>query len=350
MESTPDPLHPNPDERRESGTEPHPPAGLPPDPLPAVPQGSWDSAQTGETHPGAETDPGPLPRWSPPTWAPRVPWTPLPIPAWGPLPRHSTRHYVLAGGLFLLTVGATMVTWGPLYAAAIMTILLSHEMGHYVQCRRYRVRSTLPLFVPMPIVSPFGTMGAVILMRQLGRNRRELFDIGIAGPLAGMVPALIATVWGLAHSQAVPLAAAQGGLRLGDSLLFSALQKLIHPGLGPDMELLLHPVAYAGWAGFFVTALNLLPIGQLDGGHVIYGIWGRKAVYASWVVLAGLAVVAVFNPQWWVLVGLLVVMGGPRHRPALDETTPVGTRRILLGVLALALFVLCFTPKPFEIH
>ena len=274
----------------------------------------------------------------PPAWTPGPP----------PLPRHSLRHRILAAALFLLTALSTSFTWGPSYGLAVMVILLSHEMGHYLMCRRYRVPSTLPLFIPMPVISPFGTMGAVILMRQAGRTRKELFDIGIAGPLAGLIPSVAAIVWGLYHSQVLPTAAPPGvGMRLGESLLMSALEKAVYPQLPEQAELLLHPVAYAGWAGLFVTALNLLPVGQLDGGHVVYGILGRRSVWVSWAVLAGLAVLAVFHPQWWVLVAVLFLVVGPRHRPALDESVPVDRNRVLLGAFALAVFVLCFTPEPF---
>jgi membrane-associated protease RseP (regulator of RpoE activity) len=266
-----------------------------------------------------------VPRWPAP--APGFPARPYWLEVSPRVHVHSRRHILLAASLFLLTVASTSLTWGLAYSAAIMTILLCHEMGHYIMCRRYRVSSTLPLFVPLPYISPFGTMGAVIFMRQLGENRRVLFDIGIAGPLAGLVPSLVATVWGLAHSQVIPLPPAGfAGIRLGNSLLFSGLQSWLHPGMGPGQDLMLHPVAYAGWAGLFVTALNLLPIGQLDGGHVIYGLFGRRSVYVAWTFLAALAVLAVFNPEWWVLVA------------------------ILLGIFAMAVFVLSFTPRPFLLH
>jgi membrane-associated protease RseP (regulator of RpoE activity) len=298
-------------------------------------------------------DPLPLPQESPPWDQDRS--DRMPPPVWGSVgPRqmpHSLRHYLLAGALFLLTVGATFITWGAAYSGAVMAILLCHEMGHYVMCRRYRVPSTLPLFVPMPVISPFGTMGAVIFMRQLGQNRKVLFDIGIAGPLAGLIPTLIAITWGLAHSQVVTMPPAGfPGIQLGNSILFLAFQKLVHPGLLPSQDLMLHPVAYAGWAGLFVTALNLLPIGQLDGGHVIYGIFGRRSVYVAWAFLTALAMLAVFNPQWWVLVGLLLFVIGPRHRPALDESIPLDRRRIALGIFVMIVFVLAFTPQPFKMH
>lgn len=262
---------------------------------------------------------------------------------------HPPRTAALALLLFLLTIGSTWLTWGAAYAAAIMLILLSHEMGHYLMCRRYGVQCTPPMFLPVP-VTPFGTLGAVILMRQRIRSRRVVFDIGVAGPLAGILPALAAAVWGIAHSRAVPVPAPGADvLQLGDSLFFLGLQTLLRPDLPAGFELMLHPVAYAGWAGLFVTALNLLPVGQLDGGHVLYGLIGRRFRLVSYVILAGLAVLAIWNPSWWLLVALLAFFGRRGHPPSDDEEVPLGARRTALGLLAMAIFVLSFTPRPISI-
>lgn len=282
-------------------------------------------------------------------YGPFASWTPPPPPRLF----HSTREKGLAALLFVLTVASTYLTMGWGYSVAVMSILFCHEMGHYLMCRRYHVRSTLPLFIPMPQISPFGTMGAIIFMRQLRRDRKILFDIGIAGPLAGLVPTMIALLWGLAHSSVALIPPAHSmNIRLGDSLMLLALQKAFYPGLGPHQEVVLHPVAYAGWAGLFVTALNLLPIGQLDGGHVIHGLLGRRSTAVSWFFLACLTVLAIFNPQWWFLVAILLFLIGPRHRAAADgweDSGPLNRGRVLLGILAMAVFVLCFIPRPFEL-
>ena len=259
--------------------------------------------------------------------------------------RISRRELIIAGGLFVLTLGSTYLTGGIAYALALLGILLCHEMGHYLMARRYRVRSTLPIFLPLPFLSPFGTLGAVIKMRQHIRDRRALYDIGIAGPLAGIIPALIATVWGLAHSTVIDKSAMDGTLMLGDSLLSGWIQQAIHPNLGPDQDLLLHPVAFAGWAGLFVTALNLLPIGQLDGGHVAYGLLGRRSVYLGWAMIAALAVLGYYFPGWWFLL-VILLLTRVRHPKTMDERVPLDSRRVALGVFALAFFVVSFIPAP----
>jgi membrane-associated protease RseP (regulator of RpoE activity) len=184
-------------------------------------------------------------------------------------------------------------------------------------------------------------------MRGRVRSRRRVFDIGIAGPLAGMVPALAACIYGISRSTVTPMPP-EGftGLRLGDSLLFRLLQHWTHAPTPEGSDLLLHPVAYAGWAGLFVTSLNLIPIGQLDGGHVVHGLLGRPARYLGWVLLGALGGLAVSRPHWWVLVGLLLLIGFRGHPPTDDDHIPLGRLRLALGILALAIFVLTFTPTP----
>jgi membrane-associated protease RseP (regulator of RpoE activity) len=248
--------------------------------------------------------------------------------------------------LFALTVASTWATGGAAYAASILTILSCHEAGHYVMCRRYRVPASLPIFIPMPL-SPFGTMGAIIRMSGRVSNRRTLYDIGIAGPLAGIGPALAAVAWGLAHSNVVSKVEPAGPyVTLGDSLIFHAAQLVFFPHLLASEDVLLHPVAFAGWAGLFVTALNLLPIGQLDGGHVLYGLFGARSWRLSLVALVCLAGLAVYYPGWWTLVVLLLIFG-VRHPRTLDETSPLGTVRVALGIFALLFFVVSFIPQPF---
>ncbi|MFN8546862.1 MAG: site-2 protease family protein [Candidatus Eisenbacteria bacterium] len=276
-------------------------------------------------------------------WRPEVVWT-------RPAPQPITREqWMRAGMLFALTFASTWLTVNWQYSLAIMTILLCHEMGHYLTCRHYRVSASLPYFVPLPFVSLFGTMGAIIRMRGTIRDRRVLFDIGIAGPLAGLVPALIALVWGLKLSSVVHTQSVPNMIPLGDSLMLRGLEHFFFPGLAESDDVLLHPLAFAGWAGLFVTALNLLPVGQLDGGHVLYGLAGKRSATIATLVLAAMALNAVFYPGWWFWVALLAIFG-VRHPRTLDEHVPIGAWRVALGVFALIVFVLCFVPQPFNLH
>jgi membrane-associated protease RseP (regulator of RpoE activity) len=176
------------------------------------------------------------------------------------------------------------------YTAAIMAILLCHEFGHYIAARIHKVDATLPFFIPLPFISPFGTMGAVIRMRDPIGTRRALLDIGAAGPLAGFAVALPLYAWGVAHSRVIALDGSGDTIQLGNSLLLRALDHLFGPPVPAGMDVLLSPVAFAAWAGMFVTMINLLPVGQLDGGHVAYALFGpRQNEIARWVHRSTLA-------------------------------------------------------------
>lgn len=260
----------------------------------------------------------------------------------------SRRELAIPLALFVLTLVTTTLANGPMYGGVVVGILLVHEMGHYLMCRRYGVPSTLPYFVPLPPqISLLGTLGAVIRMRLRTGDRRIIYDIGIAGPLAGLLAALPAAWWGLAHSR-VAQAASSPGVILGDSLLFRLLQRLTLGPIDPHQAVILHPVALAGWTGLFVTALNLIPVGMLDGGHVVYGLLGRRAIWVSrgaMVLLLGLAIAV--HPTWLVWFVLLLVIG-IRHPATRIESGRIDGRRVALGVFTLILFVLCFVPKPID--
>jgi membrane-associated protease RseP (regulator of RpoE activity) len=197
--------------------------------------------------------------------------------------------------LFLGTVASAFITRyeladaGPAdaarYTAALMSILLAHEFGHFIAARIHRVDASLPYFIPLPLVSPFGTLGAVIRMRSLIPTRRALLDIGAAGPLAGLAVAIPLYVWGFVHSEIVRVGDVDGGtMQLGSSLLMRSLERLFGPALPDGTDMLLSPVAFAGWVGMFVTMINLVPLGQLDAGHVAYALFGpRQNVIARWV-------------------------------------------------------------------
>ncbi len=251
---------------------------------------------------------------------------------------------VLPAVLFLLTCFTTYGIGGPAYSFALMLTLVCHEFGHYIQARRYRVPASLPYFIPIP-APPLGTMGAVIGIRGEMTNRRALFDIGISGPLAGLVPAMIFTLWGLSLSTVVPK---QPVGMLGDPLLFKFLVRQFFGVLPEHQDVLLHPFAYAGWVGVLITSLNLMPIGQLDGGHILYAMLRRKAHFIAWALLIGaVAAMTLMHTYQWTLMLLLLAFMGPSHPPTANDEEPLGRPRIVLGWLTLAFVIIGFTPQPF---
>ncbi|MFH1680526.1 MAG: site-2 protease family protein [Candidatus Eisenbacteria bacterium] len=247
--------------------------------------------------------------------------------------------------LFLLTAVSTIFAGGFAYSISLLAILVAHEMGHYLTARRHGIPATLPYFLPVPLTI-FGTLGAVIKMDGRKATRRQLFDVGLAGPLAGVVVAVPVTLLGIRLSSVVSEAGLEGTLALGDSILFSALQRLALGPLPDAHTLLLHPIAFAGWAGLYVTALNLIPVGQLDGGHVLYGLFGRKAAGISLVALVGFTLIAISTYRYWLFLIFLILFFGYRHPPMLEEEASLDTARKWLGVGTLALFLLAFTPIP----
>lgn len=235
---------------------------------------------------------------------------------------------------------------GAKFAVPLMTILIFHEMGHFLQARRYGVHASFPFFIPMPF-SPLGTLGAVIAMEPRIGHRKALFDIGITGPLAGLVPTLVFCVVGLHWSEyAVP---PPGSLIFGDPLLFQWLTEWVLGPRPPGHEVFVHPMAFAAWAGLLVTSLNLIPIGQLDGGHILYALLRRKAHPIATGLLLAAAMLVVFNFAVygpWLLIVLMLIVLGPKHPPTRNDHVRLGRFRILLGWLTLAFIVIGLTPQP----
>jgi membrane-associated protease RseP (regulator of RpoE activity) len=232
------------------------------------------------------------------------------------------------------------------FSATLMAILLVHEMGHFLVSRLHGVEATPPYFIPGP---PFliGTFGAFIRMRT-PTNRRALFDVGAAGPWAGFLLAIPAVVVGLRLSEVAPLPVEPKGLLLGDSLTFAALTRLTL-GVSPaEVAITLHPIALAGWFGLFVTFLNLLPVGQLDGGHVVYALVGRRHRWVARLGLAAIVGLAFFGWVGWVVWAVLVTVIGVDHPPTIDDT-PLDPRRRLGAWLTLALLAATFMPVPVEV-
>lgn len=233
------------------------------------------------------------------------------------------------------------------FAVTLMLILLSHEFAHYFTSRKHHVKATLPYFIPAPNI--IGTFGAFIKMKSPIATRKALIDIGASGPIAGFFVSVVATIVGLNMSEVVASSQTEGALGLGDSLLFSLLSRLIL-GVTPDnYEILLNPVAFAGWIGFFVTSINLIPVGQLDGGHIAYALLGEKHARISVILVACLAALGLFLWVGWAFwAGLLLILGF-RHPPVIYWEVPLDPLRRSIGWFGFAIFVLTFIPVPFQI-
>jgi membrane-associated protease RseP (regulator of RpoE activity) len=227
------------------------------------------------------------------------------------------------------------------FSLTLLAILMAHEMGHYLACRFYEVDASLPYFLPAPTLT--GTFGAFIRIRSAIFSKRILFDIGVAGPLAGFVFLLPALAVGIAFSRIIPGIAHQGSIQFGTPPLLWLLEKAIFPGV-PVTDIALHPVARAAWIGILATALNLLPIGQLDGGHILYALAGDKHKLISRIFIAVLIPLGLFWWVWWLWAAVLFFLG--RRHPAIYDTAAPGRARKQLGWLALAVFLLCFTYAP----
>ena len=239
---------------------------------------------------------------------------------------------------------------GVSFAGTLLAILGVHEFGHYFTARHYRAIVSLPYFIPAPPPFLFGTLGAIIRMRSPAKDRNSLFDIAAAGPLAGLVIAIPAILLGLEWSVVGPVPTG-GHIVFGDSLLMQLLVYLKFGRLGNGMDVFIHPVALAGWVGLFVTALNLFPVGQLDGGRIAYALFGhRHRMVGVATFLALLALGAVTGAANWVVwAGLLFFLVGFHHSPPLDDVTPLTAGRWIVGVVCLILLVLLIPPVPIQI-
>jgi membrane-associated protease RseP (regulator of RpoE activity) len=236
------------------------------------------------------------------------------------------------------------------FSLTLLTILLAHEMGHYLACRYYRVDATLPFFLPAPTL--IGTLGAFIRIRDHIPSKRALFDIGIAGPIAGFVTLLGPMAVGLSLSKVLPGIGHQGLLAFGTPRILRLFEMAQYPGIG-ESDLLLHPIVRAAWVGLLATALNLLPIGQLDGGHILYSFVGDRARPIGYTFIAGLLALGGYqlwsssfgNGFSWLIWAALLFFFARRH-PSIYDPRPLGPARGWLGAAALAMLLLSFTPSP----
>jgi membrane-associated protease RseP (regulator of RpoE activity) len=238
---------------------------------------------------------------------------------------------------------------GLAYSAAVLGILGAHEMGHYLACRRYDVDATLPFFLPFPSLS--GTLGAVIKIREAFPGRRALFDIAVAGPIGGFVVLVPLLFWGIGLSNVQAVPPDMHGYSLGEPLLFKLATWLKFGHIPQGYSVNIHPVVFAAWFGMLATAWNLLPFGQLDGGHLTYATLGDRSRYFSLATVAGSIVMCFITYSWVVMTLMMVTMLfflGARHPRVLNEHEPLGAGRIALALFALVMFVLCFTPVPID--
>ncbi len=235
------------------------------------------------------------------------------------------------------------------YALSLLLILGAHELGHYFAARRHHVNVTLPYFIPMPF-GLFGTLGAFILLREPMKNRKVLFDVGAAGPLAGLIFAIPILIIGLSTSKIQEVPKNEDTAREGNSLLYAASKIVVFGRFVPDgdEDVFINQLATAGWTGLFVTALNLIPLGQLDGGHVIYTLFGRRVRQLYWPIVAIFATLAVWVSSAWFLWTFLLFLFGRRYATPLDDVTPLHGWRRVVGIVALIIFVLVFVPNPIQ--
>ena len=233
------------------------------------------------------------------------------------------------------------------FAATLLIVLLAHEMGHYYYCMKYGVYATLPFFIPAPTL--IGTMGAFILIRSPIRSRSDLFDIGIAGPIAGFVLAVVTLAFAVFLSKPMPSGMPSSDILLGYPIIFRLAHQLSPHSAIPLERMALHPVAIAAWVGMFATALNLLPGGQLDGGHIIFSLWPRAHRWISLLSLVALILLGYFGNWrgWWVW-AVLLFLSGLRH-PRVSPWPGLDGKRKLLALFALAMLILTIVPAPFRV-
>lgn len=302
-----------------------------------------------------------------------------PAPSWAiPPPRrrfqHRYRRHLILFGLtiftttwsgschyqgFLLSQGLPVepalfawsyVVQGLWYSIPLLLILGAHEFGHYAYCRVHQVDATLPYFIPAPIPLT-GTLGAVIRIREAFPSKRALFDIGVAGPIAGFVMLIPLLYVGVAMSQVVSFPESANVIYFGEPLLLKAMVWL-HFGVLPNgTDITLHPMGFAAWWGLLATAINLLPFGQLDGGHIAYSVLGRRASVVSAATLMVAVLLTFWSSSWMAMTGILIVMSfvlGIRHPRVIDEHVPLDPTRRAIAIFAVVMFIVSFTPVPVE--
>jgi membrane-associated protease RseP (regulator of RpoE activity) len=219
-------------------------------------------------------------------------------------------------------------------------------MGHYFTCRFYRIEATLPFFIPAPTL--IGTLGAFIKIKSPITRRKQLFDIGVAGPLTGFLLSLPALIYGLSLSKVVPAVPREDTMVFGEPLLLKLVAGLMFRGVPAQSDLFLHPVAFAGWVGILVTAFNLFPVGQLDGGHISFALLGEKSKRLAQMLLVVFVLMGIFFWIGWIVWTLVIVLLGLRHPRVIDDRERLSPSRRFIGAVILLIFLLSFIPAPIK--
>lgn len=266
-------------------------------------------------------------------------------------------------GLFIITIFTTILAgtvlsgkdpfhnlrnliYGIPFSFTLLLILGSHEFGHYFACKRLGIKATLPFFIPAPFL--LGTFGAVIKIKSPIPDRKGLMEVGAAGPLMGLIFAIPATIIGIKLSSTGLVTKEPGMISMGNSLLFWFLTKISIQTPAPGYDILLHPVAFAGWVGLFITSMNLLPIGQLDGGHISYSLFGRAHKVIG-IIMVGLMIILGIKWPGWFMWALLVTLLGIKHPPPLNDTETIDTKHRMIGILSFCVFIITFIPCPIKV-
>jgi hypothetical protein len=252
-------------------------------------------------------------------------------------------QFVLSTQMF---TDPAVISLSLVYAAVLIVILLGHEMGHYLTCRYYRIEATLPFFIPAPTL--IGTLGAFIKIKSPITRKKQLFDIGVSGPLTGFLLSLPAVIYGLSLSKIVPAIPREDTFVFGEPLLLRLIGGILFRGAAAESDLFIHPIAFAGWVGILVTAFNLFPVGQLDGGHVSYALIGQKSRPLAKLFLGVFIVMGIFFWVGWIVWALVILLLGLKHPRVIDESEPLSAWRRVLGAAVVGIFILSFIPAPIK--
>lgn len=251
----------------------------------------------------------------------------------------------ISGALNLsLFLKPALIRLSLIYSLSLLAILLGHELGHYLTCRRYRVQASLPFFIPAPTL--IGTLGAFIRIKSPLTRREELFDVGANGPLTGFLLSVPALYAGLQLSRLIPALPRESSILFGEPLLLKLFVRLTFGPVAHNQDLILHPLAVAGWVGLLVTSFNLFPVGQLDGGHILYALFGEKIRKLAPGIILILLVLGIFYWAGWLIWAVLISVMGLRHPPVADSGQGFSRRRIFLSLAVALIFILSFIPAP----